>query len=285
MRQTRRKRHQSRKIKRSGGAILGKGTFGVVFRPPLLCDPPRTEQTTENQVGKVQDREQEENEIQVSESLKILDPDMDQTIPILASCALAETQTNLNQKQNMNRSFNNSRNNHTVSDYTKQKQQIISKQGGPNAQEWLEDHFLLPTPSISQRVQWSIALYHFFRALKDFLPFLQAFNQFWIHNDLHLRNLVQDGERIRMIDFGITESRDEVANRLQMKMNKNMDKINRRLDMLDVSMLQNDLREFLKEKPHTARLTYPLRVWLESKFAQAPITAEKIQDSLFALPE
>ncbi len=158
---------KTRRIRRRhrGAGKIGEGVSGTVYQPPLPCtDGTEVNTSNESMVGKLVDERDFKRELDASLILKELDPQQIFTIRLANFCRIGSHPNNPN--------------------FT---HQLVYPYGGISLAKAAED---LPTN-----------LKPVFKALKEFLPYLIEFNRSYIHNDLHLDNLViLDGD-IRMIDF------------------------------------------------------------------------------------
>ncbi len=166
-----------------GGRRLGEGATGKVYNPVLACaDGSDAPFRGPDYVGKAIAETSLDRELRHKAALSGM---TDAAIAPLHHCALAEEQTNANFQKNMRNLVYEVGSTHAG----KKKYltyQVIYRYGGQNVAILLSDRR-------NHKV--------IFQAIKDFLPVLQEFNQRFHHFDLHLENLVFDGQRIRMIDF------------------------------------------------------------------------------------
>jgi hypothetical protein len=187
-----RKRRQVTRRRRGthrGGKRLGRGVSGIVYTPVLQCDDSsHTQYAGTAFVSKAVPGHKVESELANADAVRTLDPAGDYTIVPLHSCALAVKQTNANFLRNKNDPNNTYENNETRNGQRKiYSHQVIYRNGGKSLGWWLG-----PKNHITSCV---------IAAIKEFIPYLVEFNKHYIHFDLHMDNLVYDGERIRMIDF------------------------------------------------------------------------------------
>lgn len=177
-----------------GGRQIDEGSFGKVYRPPLLCDGPDAPVYDENYVSKVLPQEEAQTEFDNGRLVFLFDRGGEWSAPAVDGCDLAETQTNNN--------------------YISGVHQLIYPYAGTALEELLavdgtvlNDRYL-QNPADYGRLSGA-GFERLTKELARFLPTLIEFNKRYIHGDLHLRNLVFDGERIRMIDFAtLKTSRD-----------------------------------------------------------------------------
>jgi hypothetical protein len=183
-----RTRKQRRTRKRSGGKRLGRGVSGIVYTPVLQCDNnSHTDFSGLAYVSKAVPGHKVESELANADAVRALDPTGDYTIVPLHHCALAGAQTNANFLRNKNNSNNTYENNEERLGQRKiYTHQVIYRNGGKSLQWWFSQ------PKHIGKI---------IRALKVFIPKLVEFNKSYMHFDLHLDNLVFDGEKIRIIDF------------------------------------------------------------------------------------
>jgi hypothetical protein len=180
------KRAKSRR-KTRGGARIGKGAFGVAYRPPLLCDASSNvneKYKSDKYVGKVMKEPQLQHEFDVSQKVLEFDPTHEITLPVEAMCKLAGLQTN--------DTFVPPRNGSTVG-------QLISEFGGDSLYSMFQTDFLDDYTQFSK-----IQHERFFDALRALVIFqtgFRTFSLYFVHGDLHTGNIVWDGSRARMIDF------------------------------------------------------------------------------------
>lgn len=189
-RRLRKRRQETRRRRgaRSGGKRLGRGVSGIVYTPVLQCDDnSHTQFAGTTFVAKAVPGHKVESELANADAVRALDPAGDFTIIPLHNCALAVKQTNANFLRNKNDPNNTYENNEERLGQRKiYTHQVIYRNGGKSVARWLSE------PKHIGKV---------IRALKVFIPHLVEFNKTYMHFDLHLDNLVYDGEKIRMIDF------------------------------------------------------------------------------------
>jgi len=171
-----------------GGKRLGRGVSGIVYTPVLQCDThSHTQFAGTSFVAKAVPSHKVESELANADTVRAMDPTGDYTIVPVHSCALAGAQTNANFLRNKNDPNNTYENNETRNGQRKiYTHQVIYRNGGKSLEWWLKQ------PKHYGRV---------IPALKKFIPHLVEFNKLYLHFDLHLDNLVFDGDKIRMIDF------------------------------------------------------------------------------------
>jgi len=181
-------RKQRRRRTRRGGKRLGRGVSGIVYTPVLQCDDNSyTQFAGPSFVSKAVPGHKVESELANSAAVRALDPVGDYTIVPLHSCKLAGAQTDANFLRNKNDSSNTYENNEERLGQRKiYTHQVIYRNGGKSVARWLSE------PKHLGKI---------IRALKVFISHLVEFNKSYMHFDLHLDNLVFDGEKIRMIDF------------------------------------------------------------------------------------
>ncbi len=174
--------------RRQGGKRLGRGVSGIVYTPVLQCDDnSHTQFAGTTFVSKAVPGHKVESELANAAAVRALDPAGDYTIVPLHSCTLAGAQTNANFLRNKN-DYNNvyENNEERLGQRKIYTHQVIYRNGGKSLQWWFK-----------QPKHLTAVL----RALKVFISHLVEFNKSYMHFDLHLDNLVYDGEKIRMIDF------------------------------------------------------------------------------------
>ena len=222
-----------------GGRQIDEGGFGKVYRPPLLCDGPDAPVYDENYVSKILDQEEAQTEFNNGRLVALLDRGGAWSAPAIETCSLAEQQTN---------------DNYISGDY-----QLIYPYAGTALEELLvaegevfDEYYL---ENVADYDKLSVA--GFERMVKElgrFLPIIVEFNKHYIHGDLHLRNLVFDGERIRMIDFATLKTGREVE-RLYLRKYESQYKAYGVSDE-DMDRVLYDLEPVIKEEAASLDLGY-----------------------------
>jgi serine/threonine protein kinase len=179
------------------GKKSDRGTFGKVFSPPLKCkDGPK--KYGEGFVSKILEERFVQEEYENSMKVRELDPGGAWSITAEHACRLGESQDNTN----------------FVKD--KETYEIIYRNGGVSLYD------LLLKPGVTGKPHLYVngfiengvedptvfdfldpeGLSRLIKGAKGILAGLDELNKKYIHGDMHLGNVVYDGHRSRLIDFG-----------------------------------------------------------------------------------
>jgi len=247
---------KTRRVKK-GGKKIGEGSYGIVYNPPLMCtrNPEINKKYRDGFVGKQVTDEEVEKEIQATELIETLDPKEDYTLHVRAYCEISPEQENTN-----------------FSDISQGDMQLIYRDGGQSL-------YSLIKPDDLEDVNFDNLIFGL-RLIKGFIPTLREFNQHFIHNDLHLGNLVWDGEAIHMIDFAELKSVDELIKIYSKRNKKNPEELARKRD---IEILYHVVRDIARSTYMKNKYPGLLRYWLMST-PEEPKDLETYYSRLEALP-
>jgi serine/threonine protein kinase len=163
---------------------IGEGTYGCVFKPHLKCAHATSK--TKDDVGKVfSSKSAFQEELDILEKIKKLDPDNEFTLPIFFTCPI-------NHKHRKSDKVEKCRLIH--SDDTETNMQIIMKNGGKSL-----------GPFVSKGISHPM----FFKFFTLFTPLIKGAvtmestpSQF-IHQDIKPENILYRNNKLFLIDFGI----------------------------------------------------------------------------------
>lgn len=182
-----------------GSGKIDEGSFGTVYRPPLPCEG-RQEQYDENFVGKVTAEEDVDAEMAAAKLVRSLDPDGIWSVVAIDACDIDNEEAGESYPYQLIYPYGGVA-----------LEDLLVEGGGKFQKEMLED-----------RSEWgrlSVAGFDkIVKLLSEFLPDLAKLNDLYQHNDLHLRNLLYDGEQLRIIDFAtLIENRDLKKRLMKLK--------------------------------------------------------------------
>lgn len=198
-----------RRTRKVGGKKLGEGNFGTVYSPPLRCLEGDDEQwATPEYVSKTMYERALEKEYRNSFLIKELDPHNNWSITAVHACTINPTQTNANYTD------------------TEPTHQLIFKNGGKSLYDFLlkPGHTGQPEKYINAINETGAKDKTVFQKLnpdglakvveqvKKILPGLEILNTKYVHDDLHLGNIVSDGTTPRLIDFSSLQSLEKKIN-------------------------------------------------------------------------
>ena len=176
-------KYKAKYLKLKGGEEIGRGQFGLVFRPPLISDPIKEEYQNIDYVGKIMTDDAAEKELINSNKVRELDPKGEWSITTEYKSIYQEEQRDVDYKK-------------TYKDLY--PVQLISKFGG----ETLKKIIKWDEENLKELDKSKIPL--FIQLVKQTIPIVKKLNEKYAHNDLHLDNIMyneKDG-KVRLIDFG-----------------------------------------------------------------------------------
>jgi hypothetical protein len=256
------KTRKTRTKARKGGRKIGQGSYGVVYKPPLICSrkPEISTKYRDGFVGKQVTEEEVDKEIHASDLIETVDPNEDYTLHVRAYCDISPEQENAN-----------------FLDISQGDMQLIYRDGGQSLYS-LMDPDILNFDDVTDVNFDNLILG--LRLIKGFMPNLREFNQHFIHNDLHLGNIVWDGEALRMIDFAELKTVDELIEIYAKHNKKNPEEMARKRD---VEILYHIVRDIARSKYMKNNHPALLRYWLMST-PEEPRELETYYERLEALP-
>lgn len=180
-------KYKTKYLNLKGGEEIGKGKFGLVFRPPLICDPIKEEYQSIDYVGKIMSEEDAEKELINSNKVRELDPTGEWSITTEYRSIYHEEQTDGDYKKIYKKSY---------------PVQLISKFGGETIKKIIKWDEEKPKELDISKIPFFIQL------VKQTIPIIKNLNKIYAHDDLHLDNIMynfKDG-KLRLIDFGELKS-------------------------------------------------------------------------------
>jgi len=178
-----------------GGKEIGKGGYGIVFRPPLNCEPRKEEFENDNYVGKIMSYKDAQEELINSNKVRLLDPTGEWSITVVH-----ESYYNDKQPQE---------NDYKQEYKTRHPYQLISKFGGKSLKKLISYDADEPSKLDVSKIPLFIKL------VKDTVIAIDALNAGgYSHGDLHIDNIIYDeiDGKIRLIDFGRLKKLDDDSN-------------------------------------------------------------------------
>ena len=92
-------KYKSKYLSLKGGEEIGRGKFGLVFRPPLISQPIKEIYQSNDYVGKIMVEENAEKELIKSNKVRELDPTCEWSITIEYKSIYQEEQTEVDFKK------------------------------------------------------------------------------------------------------------------------------------------------------------------------------------------
>ena len=231
VRKTLKARHNSKAV---GGAKIGEGVYGRVYRPPLHCIRAKPEYNSNGYISKVLMQHDMVKEMNASDYLSELDPEESWSIRARHGCVVGLDQENANFKSDKDAQY-----------------QVIYKYGGRafDALMLVDGVNIGSRAMANARVSRSSAsgssasgssassssnmvlsdvgfigyLYNpskwamlnpdgfmlIIRLIKGLLPHIRHMNETMYHCDLHFGNMLYDGTTARLIDFGLFRNKKD----------------------------------------------------------------------------
>jgi serine/threonine protein kinase len=176
-------KYKSKYLNLKGGEEIGRGKFGLVFRPPLICQPIKEIYQSSDYVGKIMTEEDAEKEFIKSNKVRELDPTCEWSITIEHKSIYQEEQTEVDYKKEFIKKY---------------PIQLISKFGGESIKKIIKWNEEKPKELDISKIPLFILL------VKQTVPIIKNLNKLYAHNDLHLDNIMYDVKdaKLRLIDFG-----------------------------------------------------------------------------------
>ena len=195
-----------------GGKKIGHGEYGNVYMP-VLKNVNRSEKNyAEGYVGKVMNEADAKIEYANSMKVRALDPEGRWSITVEKIGRLANSQNNANfarseqnRKTKKNKFIKNAglNNPDPLFLFKPSTTQLIYKYGGkPLAGLLTKSGAHIFDDTFDESEVNAEKLSEFIQACKSIVPGLNALNKKYVHQDLHLGNILWDGKTARMIDFG-----------------------------------------------------------------------------------
>jgi hypothetical protein len=166
-----------------GGEKIGKGEYGIVFRPPLFLVDRDQKYESRKYVGKIMTLENALAESKNSDIIKALDPDGEWSVTIKHLAPINSKQLDIDLKS---------------PDIEKFPIQLISEYKGISLKNLI---------GFEEDSEGTIKLENaalFFKLVQKLVPVFIKLNETHLHNDIHLGNFVYDDtdDTIRIMDFG-----------------------------------------------------------------------------------
>jgi serine/threonine protein kinase len=181
-----------------GAGFISSGSYGCVNSPPLQCqdDKDRNKKYYRGSVGKYfGDTTYANDEYHIQEIVKKVDPKYTWTLPLLKKCTISHPKKV--DEADKCEYYNE--------DDDKKYMQLIYKKGGVDLLHLLDSYF---GKSVKAKRDIFIKI---FKLLKPILYGLKALNEEgYCHLDIKPENILFDGKRLSVIDFGLLSKSDKI---------------------------------------------------------------------------
>jgi serine/threonine protein kinase len=179
-----------------GGKFVSSGSYGCVNDPPVKCsgDTTRHKSYYGDSVGKYFTNEQSaQQEFEINEQISKIDPSHEWTLPLMKKCIITKFDTGDEpEKCHLIRQRG---------DTHKKYIQLIYKNGGDDLYNTIVKH-----RTTSESFKRELFL-KFFKQLKPIIKGLKELNQRkYAHLDIKPTNMMYDGKKIYVIDFGLLQN-------------------------------------------------------------------------------
>ena len=222
-----------------GGAKIGEGAYGLVYRPPLHCIRPAPEYNSDGYISKVLLQKDMVKEMNASDYLSELDPDETWSIRARHGCIVGLDQENANFKSDKDtqyqviykyggrafealmladdgrvdaessrdRSSRSSRSSRSRSNRSNR-----SRSGSEESGSMVRSNVGF-IDYLNNSSQWAMLSADGFiliiHLIKGLLPHIKHMNDTMFHCDLHFGNMLYDGTSARLIDFGLFRNKKD----------------------------------------------------------------------------
>ena len=168
-----------------GGEKIGRGEFGIVFRPPLFLKDRDSKYESRKYVGKIMKLEDAIAELKNSDIVKALDPDGEWSVTIKKLEPVNQSQIDTDLESG---------------DLKKFPVQLISEFKGVS----LKNLIGMEDEEVNCKTMKMQNTPLFFNLIKKLVPILINLNKTHLHNDIHFGNFVYDetDDIVRVMDFG-----------------------------------------------------------------------------------
>jgi serine/threonine protein kinase len=180
-----------------GGKYVSSGSFGCTFRRPVKCKGELTRKQlnhSNGNIGKVfYDKDEAEAEYKLYKIVRKIDQSGTFTLPLHKKCNVLNFER-ADEVDKCDLNLEESRSNLV---------QLVYKYGGQDLYGYIDDHM--------QRGKLQGSFMKVFRAMGPVFSGLQRLNKAgWFHLDLKPGNILFDGKRVFVIDFGLMEKGSKV---------------------------------------------------------------------------
>lgn len=222
-------RKDKQKQKAIGGAKIGEGAYGLVYRPPLHCIRPAPEYNSDAYISKVLLEKDMIKEMNASDYLSELDPDETWSIRASHGCILGLEQENSNFKSDKDAQYQ------VIYKYGGRTFETLmlvdDERGDMDLRAGVSSNATRSNRSGSYRSvsmgrshvnfidylnnssKWAMLSADGFilviHLIKELLPHIKYMNDTIFHCDLHFGNMLYDGTSARLIDFGIFRNKKD----------------------------------------------------------------------------
>lgn len=207
-----------------GGKYVSSGSYACTFSPPIPCKDSRPQtllKTSYGLIGKVfKDDESGLEELELNKIVKSIDPNSEFTVPLVRRCRIGRPGT-ADEAASCDKNLIPTR-----------SVQLVYEHGG-------KDLWNVSTKSLTQEE----AFIKLFLKLEPVFRGMQRFNNAgWLHLDLKPDNIVYNGRKISVVDFG-----------MMAKVKALYDKTHRPLLMYDYPYFPPEFKLFVMSKTFNMR--------------------------------
>jgi len=215
-------RKDKRKV--DGGAKIGEGAYGLVYRPPLHCIRPKPEYNSDGYISKVLLEKDMVKEMNASDYLSELDPDEVWSIRARHGCVVGLEQENANFKSDSDaqyqviykyggRAFDSL----MLVDNVRTRAESSRSSDSSNRRSEESGSMVRSnvgfTDYLNNSSKWAMLSTDGFilviGLIKELLPHIKHMNETIYHCDLHFGNMLYDGTSARLIDFGLFRNKKD----------------------------------------------------------------------------
>lgn len=173
---------------------IGSGSYGCAIKPGFSCSS--TNEVVDKSISKLFSEEMAyKEEVEISKKIALLDKDNKFTLKMISNCQITPTYINANVTD-----INNCK----IIENKAKIYQIVYEYGGMDLLKlFIQSHIISAHPNLN--------IYDFFKKITEILKGLEILSKNGLaHRDIKMDNILYNGEKIILIDFGLLSTIEDV---------------------------------------------------------------------------